>query len=798
MLRNYLKTAINSLLRSKFFSLVNILSLAIGMTVCLLIFMYIVNELSYEKFQKNRKDIFRLSLIWGSEDSKMKFAGSMPALAPAIISEVPEAEVAIRVRKGYDAVVKINNEEEFAEENLFFSDPEIFRIFSFSLVQGDPEHALEDPFSVVLSEKASRRYFGNASALGRELFYKDFPMKVTGIMDDIPANTHLRCDVIMSYTSLKAMGEDQDKPWNTWGDDFTYVLMKPGAAISTIIPKLDTLLLHNAGSWLSSRMQFDAQPLNRIHWETETRGDIGPKGNRSFIFIFLSAALFILTIACFNFLNLSLSRHIGRIKEAGIRKAMGASRKDLIIQFFTESLIVICISAVIAAYLFDSVYLKIYSYLGTEFVLGKGFLMTSFIILLIIILIVGLIAGGYPALYISRFSPMEVLTSGRIKHAERINLEKVLILLQFAISMILITGTIVIFHQISFMKNSDLGFDKKNVMLINFPGQSSTTGAKYETLRDELLKNTGIYSVSGAYTVPGINSQFNISVVPEGAKSEDAITMQALPADYGFVKTLGLEITDGRDFSKEFSSDRFGSVILNASAVIKLGLSKVLGTKLFIPGESYKNGVEVIGVIRDFHIKSFRENMGPLLIYINPQMYIQLIVKINPASVDNTINYIRSAWNEILPGIPFNFNYLENRYDNLYNSDKKAGQVLLVFAMLALFISCLGLFGIAVFIMNRRIKEIGIRKVMGAKVLTITRLLLMQFFLLILISYIIACPMAYLLSVKWLENFAFHVKLSWWVFVAASAIETIIAFVTVIFQTWRAASRNPVEALRYE
>ncbi len=594
------------------------------------------------------------------------------------------------------------------------------------------------------------------------------------------------------------MGEDQENSWNTWGNDLTYVLLKPGIDASSVVPKLDTLLYQNAGEWLSSRMQFELQPLSDIHWETDARADIGPKGNKSFIYIFLSAAILILIIACFNFLNLSLSRYIGRIKETGIRKTLGASRINLIKQFLTESLIIILIASVIAAYLFDNVYLKIYSYLGTDFVLGKSYLILSFTLFVTVIITVGLVAGGYPAFYISRFSPIQVIRNEVTEHKERINLRKVLVLLQFSISMILITGTIVIYHQIDFMKNSDLGFDKKDVVLLNFPGESEEVAIKYETLKEELLKNSNILSISGVYTVPGINSQFNISVVPEGTSSEDAITMQALPADYGFIRTMGLELVNGRDFSKDFSTDRYGSVILNESAVKVLGFDEIIGKKLSIPGEPYEKGVEVIGVIRDFHLKSFREKISPLLIYINPEMYIQLTARVNPGTGSETADYIKTVWKEILPDIPFSYSYLENRYDNLYSSDKKAGQVLLVFTILALFISCLGLFGIAVYMMNKRIKEIGVRKVMGARIFNIAGIFLRQFFTWILVAYIIAFPVAVILSVRWLQSFAFHIKLSWWVFLLAIMLESVIAFLTVIFQTWRTATRNPVEALRYE
>jgi putative ABC transport system permease protein len=798
MFRNYLKTAVNILVKNKFFSTINILGLAMGITVCLLILVYVVNELSYERFQKNRKNIYRLALEWGTEGNKMKFAGSMPALAPAINSQIPEVESAIRIRKSYDAKIKNKDNQEIKEENLFFADPSVFQIFSFSLKEGNPDNALVDPFSVVISKKIATKYFDSADPLGQVLTYNDTPLKITGIMDDIPENTHLNCDFFVSYSTLKAMGETVDKPWNQWGDDLTYILMKEKIPASVIIPKLNDLLLKNSGEWLASRMKFEIQPLTQIHWETETRGDIGPKGNRTYVFIFFSAAIFVLLIACFNFLNLSISQYLGRMKEVAIRKTTGAQRNQLIMQFLTETMVVIIISALVGVLLFEQFYSNLYSYLGASFVLAGNHIIILSAIVLMIIIVVGIAAGGYPALYISRFRPIEILRKETFGLKTKLTLRKLLIMFQFSISIILLVGTIIIFRQLNYMKNSDLGFIKENVVLLTFPGSNEKISGKYEVLRDELLKNSNIRYVSGAYTIPGISSQMNISVRTDGTPSDQSVNVQALPADSGFVKTMGLEIVDGRDFSGDFSTDRYGSVILNQTAVGTLGLEKPVGTRLFIPGEEYKNGVNVIGVVRDFHVQSFHEKINPMLILINPKMYINVALRINAIKHDETLEYVRNVWKTILPEISLNYRYLDDAYDKLYNTEEKSGQLLSLFTLLALFISCLGLFGFASFVVSKRIKEVGIRKAMGAKASGISLLLSRQFTIWILASSLIACPVAYLLVAKWLRSFAFHIKIDWWVFVVAVSFELIIAWLTVTLQTWRTATRNPVEALRYE
>ncbi len=455
-------------------------------------------------------------------------------------------------------------------------------------------------------------------------------------------------------------------------------------------------------------------------------------------------------------------------------------------------------SGIIGIFLFEQFYNSLYSYLGnTNVLISNHFIILAALVFLIVI-IVGLTAGVYPALYISKFIPIEVFRKDSIGKRGKLTLRKLLVVVQFAIAIILLVGTTIIYRQLDFVKNSDLGFSKEDVVLLNFPGQDKNIKEKYNVLRNELLKNTNIRYASGAYTIPGINSQMNISARLEGTPEDNAIIMQALPADYGFVKSMGLKIVEGRDFSKEFSTDRFESAILNQAAVKAMGLKQPVGTRIMIPGEAFKKGVTVIGVVSDFHVKSFHEKINPMIIYINPDMYITIALKINPENSDATIAYIKNVWNSVLPGTKLSYRHLEEAYDNLYGTEEKSGRLLTIFTILAIFISCLGLFGFASFIVNKRIKEVGIRKVLGAKPSRVLLLLSSQFTLWILAASLLACPLAYLIAKKWLSSFVFHIKIEWWIFAAAMVTELIIAFLTVIWQSYRVATRNPVEALRYE
>ncbi|HKK41277.1 MAG TPA: ABC transporter permease [Bacteroidales bacterium] len=798
MFRNYLKTAINTLRQNKGFALINISGLTLGITVSLLILMYVVNELSYEGFQKNRKDIYRIALEWGSEGNTMKFAGSMPALALAVDSQLPEVKAAVRIKKDYSASFKNSENQDIKEPDTYFADPDVFKIFTLPLLEGDAGQALTDPYSVVIAESAARKYFGESDALGRELTYNNTPLKITGVMKDVPENTHLHPDFLISFSTLKALGQSPQRPWNQWGDDLTYVLLSNNVSANTLVPKMDRILKENAGEWLSSRMKFEMQPLSSIHWDNTIRGDIGPKGNKTYVYIFLSAAILILLIACFNFLNLSVTKYLGRVTEIAIRKTAGARRKQLVFQFLTETMVIVIISAMTGIFLFEQFYNGLYTFLGNNNVLtGNHFLILGALVLLIIT-VVGLTAGIYPALYISRLIPVQIFRKESLSQGGSLSVRKILVMAQFAIAIILLIGTTVIFRQLNYVENSDLGFSKEDVILLNFPGQDDKIKGKYDVLKNELLKNSNIKYLSGAYTLPGVNSQMNIGVSQPGEEADKSVIIQALPADYGFVRSMGLQITEGRDFSKDFSTDQNGSILINQSAVTALNLEQAVGSKLIIPGDNFKDGVTVIGVVKDFHVKSFHEKINPVLIYINPDMYITIAMKISHENTGATLTYVKDVWNTVLPGTPLNYRRLDDAYNSLYGTEQKSGRLLTIFTILAIFISCLGLFGFSSYIVSRRVKEVGIRKVLGAKPSGMLLMLSKQFSVWILVAGIIASPVAWIIAKKWLGSFAFHIRIEWWIFAGAIIAELLIAFLTVSWQTWRASTRNPMEALRYE
>ena len=799
MFRNNLKTGFRALRKNRFISVVNIAALSLGITVCLLILMYIVNELSYESFQKNRKNIYRIIAEWGTEGNKMKFAGIMPAMAPALDNSVPGIDAAVRLRQDYDAVIKTPRNEEIKEENFFFADEKFFQVFSFKLKEGDPAKALAEPLTMVISEKIAQKYFGSSEALGQTLTYNGTPFKITGVMENAHENTHITSDFLASYSTIKALGNAEEKPWNSWGQDLTYILLNKSTNSASVLPLVNNFFKQNAGDWLSSRMKFELQPLSEIHWSGDARSDIGPKSNKIYIYIFLTAAVFVLVIACFNFLNLSISYYLGRIKEVGVRKTFGAQTIQLIKQFMTESGVIILISAFLAIFLFEAFYLKLYSYLGAAYVLHSSHFFILAMVVFSIIVLVGAFAGAYPAFYVSRFNPIEILRNETSGARNKLLFRKLLVMLQFFITVILIVGTLIIYRQLNYMKNSDLGFKKDDVTLLYLPGGSKDAEQKFEVFKAELLKNSVITSVSGAFTVPGVNSMQTIGVRQASAPAESTVNIEGVPADFDFVKAMGLTITDGRDFSENFSNDKSEGVLLNESAVRALGLKDPVGARLSIPGaENKEREVIVVGVVKDFHIQSFHYKISPMILYINPQMYICALARAVQGSRSQTANYIKSVWKSIYPDAVLNMKYLDDAYYKLYMSEEKSGQLLSVFTALALLISCLGLFGFASFIVSKRIKEVGIRKVLGAKIISISTLLAGQFALWIVISGIIAFPVAYLICAKWLQNFAYKTELNWWIFALSGLITLGIALVTVSWQSLRAATRNPVEALRYE
>jgi putative ABC transport system permease protein len=798
MFRNYFKIAFRQLIKHKGFSIINVSGLALGMTACLLMLMFVANETSYDNFHPNKDRIFRVITDWGKEGSRMKFAGAMPAIAPTLNEEVPEVEAAARVQHINNAAVMDTENQSIDEANAFYVDPEIFDILNWHLVKGDKQNVLDEPYTVVLSYKIARKYFRTDEALGQSLTINDKPYKITGVMKDLPANTHLYCEILVSYETVHALGLYPEKPWNVWGDTHNYILLKENVPVDAIHKKLNGLLIKNAGDWYRGRMDLIPQPLSAIHWDNESRGDMGPKGNYMYVYLFLSASILVLFIACFNFMNLSTSRYADRMKEVGIRKVVGANRRQLIHQFLVESTLVALMAAAIGIYLFILLNKSLYALLNIDFIIGSSHSIYLYGIIVLLVCVVGLIAGGYPAFFLSRFRPVDIIKSGSWGVGKKLSFRHVLVVCQFSISILLIAGTLVVYQQLNYMKNTDLGFEKKDVLLVAFPWGNEEVKQKYSVLRDELLNNPNVISVSGVYTVPGINSQFQMGARKAGDAREKTVTLQALPADYGYVKSMGIELVKGRDLSKEYALDARESVLLNETALEVLGLENPIGEKLLIPRNQKMTEMTVVGVVKDFHVQSLHNKINPMIIFVEPKMYAMMAIKIIPTSPEETIQSLKETWTSVLPFAGFNYRYMEDAYHNFYRTEEKTGKLIAVFTCLALLVSCLGLFGLASFMTSKRVKEIGIRKVLGATPGGITALLSTQFTKWVIVSNIIAWPTAYYLLSRWLEKFAYKMSLGPAPFLLSGAVALGIAILTVSFLAMKAALANPVESLRYE
>ncbi|MGA2624192.1 MAG: ABC transporter permease [Bacteroidota bacterium] len=791
MVKNYFLVTLRIIRRNLFFSFINILGLGAGIAVCLMMLLYVINEYGYEDFHKNKKNIYRVSLEGKDTGGRMVFVP--PALAPALNENLAEVAATARIQMDYDAKFSVNGAEPVNEENVFFADGSLFEIFSFDFLRGNPASALSQPYAVVLDETSARKYFGGADPLNRALKYNGVLLNVTGIIKDVPQNTHFRPRILISYPTVAAMGKYPESPWTQWGDDFTYVLLKENASPAGLEGKLNVLLKQNMGEQFASRIKFILCPLSGIHWDNDLRGDIGPKGNRMYAHIFLFAALLVLLIACFNFMNLSTSRYLDRVKEVGIRKVIGATRAQLIVQFLLESLVVTFLSLIVGFLLLQLFAPRLYDYLEVKN-LGLSSVVGPLVMLMAAVLIVvGVLSGSYPALFLSRFTPAESVKKKFLLTGGSFSFRQVSMVLQFAISGFLIFATLVVIKQFDYMKKRDIGMGKNDVVIVR--AGSPQDIALYEVFRNELLKSPDIVSVSGAYTVPGVNSRFNMGIRQKGDAAANSIQMQALPVDYDFVNLLGLKLVLGRNLSREFPSDSASSVLVNQTAAGLLGGGNPVGRQLLMPGRTEAN---IIGVIEDFNVQSLQRKIAPCVLFISPRFYNVDMIRINGAAAGPALNHIRETWKKVFPNSELNLQFMSEASGKNYRVEEKTSALMSIFALLAIFVSCIGLLGYISYLANRKTKEIGIRKVVGATVGNILFLMTRQLVVWIVLSFIIALPFAYYLSLKWLDNFAYRTDIGFWLFLETILISVFISCLTVLVRTMKAALLNPVQSLRYE
>ena len=801
MFKNYFKTAIRNLWKNKIFSFINISGLAIGLACCILMFLFIQNELSYDKFNIHAANIYRVTSITESTDGKANLAVTPSPWAPLMQRDYPEIKKYVRLLKDEKSLVGKPGEEHNYEKDFLFCDSTFFDVFSFTLLKGDPHHALDAPNSIVLTKEMATKYFGNNNPIGKPLeittsFGRTFTLQVTGIADDPPANLHFTFNALISMQTIGDIS-------NFWSFHmfYTYVLLTDGTSVNALENKFKQFsqkyIDNNPNA--DGKQEIHLQPIADIHLRSQTTGEIGTNGDITYVYVFSGIALFVLLIACFNFMNLSTVRSLQRAKEVGLRKVVGAERKQLIKQFLGESILVSCI-ALMLSLLITALALPLFNRLS-ERSLSLDFTNNYYLILLLtlLVLFVGIIAGIYPAFVLSSFKPVEVLKGKFTKSFKGDMLRKVLVSFQFIISIILIASTIIVYRQLQFMQTKNPGFNKEQMLVVTLPGSSDS--AQLESFKTSLLNNPGILSAAAASTLPDVKIPVNMVHNENAAQGKNA-SMQMLFVDEDFIKTMQMKIVAGRGFSKKFTTDESEGFILNEEAIKQSGWQapeQAIG-KTFewvLPDRVLKTG-KIIGVVKNFNITPLKSAVQPLVMHIAPYRFRYLYIRYNNLTPNTVINMAQKKFKEFYTAQPFEFTFLDDTLNSMYKSETRLGNIFEYFSALAILIACLGILGLSVYSSHQRTKEIGIRKVLGANTASIVAELSKDFLKPVIIAAIVAAPVAYIAMNKWLQGFAYRINIDWWVFAIAGVVAFLIALLTVSFQSIKAAVANPVKSLRTE
>jgi putative ABC transport system permease protein len=812
---NYFKIAVRNILRHKTYSFINIVGLAVGMACTILILMWVQYEYSFDRYHKNVDMIYRLLSNWDLGRWQNLYAISNHAVGPTMQKDYPEVVKACRFRPIPSGAVTQYNNKKFREEGIFYADNSVFDIFSFPMIKGDPGSALTTAHSVVITEDVAEKYFGHENPLGKvlKMTFPDWDVfgntfvasnaeldaTVTGIIENVPPNSHFTFNMLLSFETLYHYNEKQRGRW--WGDIgiYTYLLVREGCDPEDLRKKFPALIEKHIGEDLKTakgKLEFFLEPLKDIHLYSTAKWDQSGYGSIAYVYVFSAIALFILLIACINFMNLTTARSSNRAQEVGVRKTVGAHKVNLINQFLGESFLFGLISLLIALGLVEIFLPAFRSLSGSEFTFSN--LIGSRIIAALIglVLFVGFIAGSYPALFLSAFQPIRIFT-GRLKDSNaNSSFRNVLVVTQFTISIALVVGTVIIFYQLNYMQHKNLGFSNEHIAVFRI--LDGTMRRSIDSVKRELLNHSGIAGVTVSSIPPGYGARINV-FLPEGYDLNQAQMMRSISIDSDFIPTMGLEIAAGRNFSPEISTDRSKSILINQAAARQFGWNDPIGKRIQ-ELDNWDTTKTVVGVVRDFHVESLHHKILPLLIDSEPTRLRFILIKIRPGSLPETLSFLKEKWKEIDPTETFDYWFLDDSesFAWQYHSEQRLSKIFSYFALLAIFLACLGLFGLASFTAEQRTKEIGIRKAMGASISSIVMLLLKEFAKWILIANVIAWPVIYFAMNRWLQNFAYRISISLSAFILAGLIVFVIALLTVSYQAVKAARANPIEALRYE
>ena len=815
MLRNYLKIAWRNLMKNKTFSFINIFGLAIGMTCCMLISLYLYHELSYDQHHKNGDRLYQLGTVFIKQGQEDRSANTPGPMAATMQQEFPEIEKTARMMKMFADDKTLlqytpgkGDTRSFYETRGYMADSTFFQLFTYSFKEGNPSTALMEPKSIVLSEAIGQKMFGNEPALNKIIRISsstngDHDYRVTGVYEAGLSPSHIDARFFMSFQG----GDIYNYVRNLRGlvnnnMFYTYFLLKPGTDPSQLESKFPAFIQKHAAADLKAMGMDKRQfliPLKNIHLHANVSTNVSASGSVTYLYILGSIALFTLMIACINFMNLSTARSSKRSAEVGVRKVLGAERSSLMRQFLGESVLMAFIAFIWAA-LFTRLLLPVF-----EDVSGKEFAITTseFIVLAVaffaLALLTGLLAGSYPAFYLSSFKPVRVLKGKFQNSFAAVSLRKALVIIQFVISVVLIIASVVIARQMNFLRSKDLGFARDQQLII--PLRSNTAKEVYPAMKAELQKNPGILSVGASAYYPGIFNPRDMPLYKEGKTMNEARRTFMNTVDNSYLQTLGIEPVAGRLFSSQFPGDTNFRIILNERSVREMGFAspqEAVGKNVGIDFQGQTYRLEVVGVVKDFHFKDLHEDIEPYGFQLNDENFNYLIAHTREGQVGHVLQAVQKTWNQLNPNEPFEYSFLDEDFARNYVAEERLSAIVKYFTLIAIFISCLGLFGLATFSAEQRTKEIGIRKVLGASSTQIVGLLSRDFLLLVLVAIILASPIAWYVMDKWLQDFAYRTTLGWSMFLVSAGVALAIAFGTISLQAIRAAHANPVKNLRTE
>jgi putative ABC transport system permease protein len=810
MIRNYFKMAWRNLMKHKFISFINLFGLTVGLTCCLLITAYVLYETSYDKYNTNANRIYRVTRSFNNKEGvvSLRLSTIAPPFGPLIQNYFPDIQKITRLLPNGRTPVRYG-EKMFNENNVFFADEHLFDVFSVKVNKGNPQKALLDPFTVMLSEDMARKYFGSDDPMNKMIrLNNQFDMKVSGVFQSFPSNAHIHPEIMVSFNTLKDSAVYGERQLRTnFGNNsfFTYLLLPENYPAEKIEAQFPTFLdqrVHFGNAPASFRTstvtKLGLQKLTDIHLHSHTDYEAEENGDMKRVYIFSGIALIILLIACINYMNLSTARSTLRAKEIGIRKVTGATKAELIAQFLSESVLIAGLAMLLALGLTAIVLPWLNRLSGLQIPITILLQWKWLLPILLIPFVVGIVSGIYPALFMSSFQPVKTLKGLFRVGGRSISFRQGLVVIQFSISIVLIITTSIVFRQLSFMQKTSLGYDKEHVITMPY---NIGTASLYETFRNTLLSKPGVKTLSRSTRIPTgrlLDSQ-DASIVDSDSLQPVNTELKFLAVDHDYIPTYNINMAAGRNFSRNFATDT-SNFLINETVAKTLNWK----TEQAVGKEFSYGGVRgrIIGVVNDFHFESMHQKIAPI-VFILPRpdqnnFYSRLSIKIDGTNINNTLQTIENTWKSVIPEVPYEYTFLDENFERQYQAEKRQGTLFTLFACIAIFIACLGLLGLSAFAISQRVKEIGIRKVLGASAASIITLLSKDFLKLVAIAALIAFPVAWYAMDKWLTDFAYRIDISWWIFLAAGTIAALVALITVGVQALKAALSNPVKSLRTE